>query len=203
MTAMTPLELLNRALFLAINAGPGTASWLIQFASLIANDLIGVIPLALAALWLWGDDRLRALALRACAVALLAVAANQAIGMVWPHPRPFMIGLGTTWFAHTPDSSFPSDHVTVFSGIGFTLIRGRVYRLSAVVCCGGLLVAWARVFLGVHFPFDMAGAVVVAVLTYAVLTPLWKRAGVSATTLVLRLYRWVFARPIATGWIRP
>lgn len=73
-----------------------------------------------------------------------------------------MIGLGQTFLPHTPDSSSPSDHATVFAGIGLTLLFGRAFRLAAAVLTIGFVVAWARVFLGVHFPLDMVGAVAVA-----------------------------------------
>jgi undecaprenyl-diphosphatase len=58
------------------------------------------------------------------------------------------------------------------------------------------------VFLGVHFPLDMAGAVGVAAAAYGVVTPLWRALGASFTGLVERLYRYLLARPIAMGWIR-
>jgi undecaprenyl-diphosphatase len=92
-------------------------------------------------------------------VALLGVAANQAIGALWPHPRPFMIGLGHAWMPHAADSSFPSDHMTVFAGVGLTLLFDGAVGWAILALLVGASVAWARVFLGVHFPPDMAGAV--------------------------------------------
>lgn len=47
-----------------------------------------------------------------------------------------MIGLGHAWMPRAADSSFSSDHMTVFGGIGPTLLPG-------------LGVAWAQVFLDV------------------------------------------------------
>jgi hypothetical protein len=46
---MTQIEAFNRALFLHINGGDGTPAWLIQAAIGIADDLIYLIPLLLAA----------------------------------------------------------------------------------------------------------------------------------------------------------
>src|ERR1035437_1502787 len=108
---MEQIEALNRAFFLSINAGPGTATWLLNSAIFIADNLIYLIPTLLLVLWLWGDERKRNLALRSCLVAMLGVGVNQIIGLFWQHPRPFMIGLGQTWIAHAADSSFASDHV--------------------------------------------------------------------------------------------
>lgn len=199
---MNKIEAFNRAVFLQINDGDATPAWLIQVAIGIANDMIYLIPLLLLGMWLWGDNTRRNQAIKACLVTLLALGANQVIGLVWQHPRPFMIGLGHAWLTHAADSSFPSDHITVFAGIGLTLLFGGASRLGATVLTAGFAVAWARVFLGLHFPLDMVGAVAVAGLAYVVISPLWRMAGDTFTDLAEQLYRAVLARPIVSGWIR-
>lgn len=197
------LEALNRALFLAIDATPATPSWLIEAASAIANGLIGSIPLILVGLWLSGDAYRRETALKACAITFAALGVNQLIGLAWPHPRPFMIGLGHTFLAHAADSSFPSDHGTIFASVSITLLLRGMKRLGAVVLACGVAVAWARIFLGVHFPLDMIGAVCVAALVHAAIAPLWKRAGAPVTRLAVIAHRKVLAAPIRSGWLRP
>ncbi|HAL36827.1 MAG TPA: undecaprenyl-diphosphatase [Polaromonas sp.] len=199
---MNKIEAFNQSLFLRINAGVDTPSWAVDTAIVIADDLIYLIPMLLFVLWLWGDDARRNQAIKACLVTLLALGANQVIGLVWLHPRPFMIGLGHAWVPHSADSSFPSDHMTVFAGIGLTLLFGGAFRLAAAVLTAGFSVAWARVFLGVHFPLDMVGAVAVTGVAYVVVSPLWRMAGDTFTNLTEKLYRVVFARPIASGWVR-
>ena len=51
------LENLNNSLFLLINATPASAPWAISFATFIAQDLILIVPLLAAAMWLWGERR--------------------------------------------------------------------------------------------------------------------------------------------------
>lgn len=199
---MNHIEAFNRTLFLQINGGDGTLAWLIQVAIGIADDLIYLIPLLLLGMWLWGDSTRRSQAIKACLVTLLALGANQVIGLVWQHPRPFMIGLGHAWIPHAADSSFPSDHMTVFAGVGLTLLLDGALWFGLATLIGGLSIAWARVFLGVHFPLDMLGAVGVAACSYLIASPLWHRAGMAITGLAERLYRTVLARPISAGWIR-
>lgn len=199
---MNYIETFNRTLFLQINAGESTTAWLIHVAVVIADDLIYLIPLLLVAMWLWGDTRLRHQAIKACMASLLALGANQLINLVWTHPRPFMIGLGHTWTYHAPDSSFPSDHVTILASIGLTLLFGGTFRLATAVLMLGLAVAWARVFVGVHFPLDMVGAVAVAGVAYVVTLPLWRIGGEAFTNYAEQIYRKVLARPIASGYVR-
>lgn len=197
------LEALNRALFLAIDATPGTPGWLIGTASAIANGLIWSIPLLLVCLWLTGDTYRRETALKVCVITLAALGVNQLIGLAWQHPRPFMIGLGHTYLAHAADSSFPSDHGTVFASVSITLLLRGMKRLGAAMIAGGVAVAWARIFLGVHFPLDMIGAVCVAAVVHTAIAPLWRRAGAPVTRLAVIAHRRLLAAPIRYGWLRP
>lgn len=199
---MERIEALNRALFLKINAGPGTATWVVDSATIIANDLIYLIPALLVVLWLWGDEQKRKLALKVFLVTMLGVGISQIIGLAWPHPRPFMIGLGQVWVPHAADSSFPSDHATVFASVGISLLFAGEAGLGIMTLAVGLCVAWSRVYLGVHFPMDMLGAVGVAAVAYAMVAPIWRKTGDTVTQFAERFYRSVMAQPIARGWVK-
>ena len=199
---MNEIETLNRIWFLQINGGNDTPAWLVHVAMGIADDLIYLIPLLLLGFWLWGDHTRRSIALKASLVTLISLAVNQVICALWPHPRPFMIGLGHAWMTHVADPSFPSDHMTVFAGVGLTLLFDGAAGWGVATLLIGLCVAWARVFLGVHFPLDMVGAVVVACFAYGVISPPWRTLGEPLANLFERLYRTFLARPIAHGWIR-
>jgi undecaprenyl-diphosphatase len=63
-------------------------------------------------------------------------------------------------------------------------------------------VAWARIFLGVHYPFDMLGAFGVAAFSFFVLSILWRRVGQRVTSFALWLYSKVFAGLISAGWVK-
>lgn len=77
-----------------------------------------------------------------------------------------MIGLGHTLIPHAADSSFPSDHLTLWWAVAFSLLLQREQRRTAsVMALLGLPMAWARIYLGVHFPLDMLGAIAVAALS--------------------------------------
>src|SRR5699024_4891506 len=92
-----------------------------------------------------------------------AISIAWVIRFSWEHPRPFVIGIGHTLMHHAASSSFPSFHVTVMFAIAFGLWLLTLFRRVAWVIFGlTLLVAWARIYVGVHYPIDMAGAVIVA-----------------------------------------
>ena len=185
-----------------MNGQEGTPAWLVSAGVVVGDFLIYLVPVVLACMWLTGGLSRRNLALKAFAVVMLAVGVNQLIAMVWQHPRPFMVGLGHALIEHLPDSSFPSDHVTVLSGMGLTLFLEGATGLACFMLACTIAVAWARVFLGVHFPLDMLGAVCVSGLTLALVTRLWNRLGALLTQVSETLYRGVFAWPISKGWMQ-
>ncbi|MDF3932721.1 phosphatase PAP2 family protein [Pseudomonas citronellolis] len=201
-SGLSLLESLNRELFLAINAVPDTPTWLLDAARFIASVPLFLLPLALLGLWCWGDCRLRGALLRALAVTLLALLLSQAIGLLWPHPRPFAIGLGHAWTAHAANASFPSDHLTLFAGVALSLLFDEAYLIGALLGLGGLAVGYARVYLGIHFPLDMLGALAVAAVSNSLVWLLWQRLGDALTALAEGLYRRWLAPAISRGWLR-
>ena len=76
--------------------------------------------------------------------------------------------------------------------------------LGLVLLPLSLLVAWSRVYLGVHRPKDMASALMVS-LGFALLacTPLARAASGRILPALEGLYRRVLALPIGRGWLRP
>ncbi len=196
------MESFNQAFFLALNADPDTPLWAIDLGRLIAKRVILIIPFLLTAMWLWGYGSHRSAALRALVTTAIALGINHALGLVMPIDRPFVVGLGHTYLAHAPTPSFPSNHLTIFMCVALCTLRPKRIGTGITLIIVGMVVAWSRIFVGVHYPLDMAGAIATAFLAYGLLTPLWKRWGQPATTGCIRLYRRVLAVPIAAGWLR-
>lgn len=157
---------LNQHLFLLLNASAGAAPILVDVAKLLANDVVYFIPLVLICLWTWpGRPSVRGGALATSLMAALALLANQIVGQFWYEPRPFMIGLGRTLLDHAPENSFPSDHTTFIVSVGIGLLAtGSAKRLGPIIIVMGILVGWARVYLGLHFPIDIFTSVLIAAL---------------------------------------
>jgi undecaprenyl-diphosphatase len=152
------LESFNQSLFLLINADPATPAWRIHAAILTANQLILLVPGVMAAVWLWGGQAQRSLMLKALASVAVALGLSYVCGALWPHPRPFVIGLGHVFFAHKPTSSFPSNHAIIIAAFAFALILDRRWAgWGWLALAGALLVGTSRVYLGVHFPLDIVG----------------------------------------------
>ena len=138
------------------------------------------------------------------AIALAGLLINQAIGLFWQTPRPFVLGIGHTLIPHTPDSSFPSDHLTVMWSVAFSFLMHQRPRFAGVLLALlGLPMAWARIYLGVHFPLDMAGAALVSGLSAYLCFREQRWYMNSIYCWSMSLYRRLFSLPIRLGWVRP
>ena len=169
------MEQLNHFLFLMVNAAPETSLSLIHFAQLVAEWplLIAVLLVGVAILQQRNEFLKKALHLGTALVLALAITAF--IRMLWYHPRPFAIELGTLWMQHAPTSSLPSMHATFLFALGLaTWSAGLNKVIALLIVLLALSTSWARVFLGVHYPFDILAAFVVsafATIIVAYVTP--------------------------------
>ncbi|HVB82773.1 MAG TPA: undecaprenyl-diphosphatase [Candidatus Binataceae bacterium] len=202
---MTLLQL-DRLAFTHINASASLAGWHLEAATQLAEWLVYLVPFALVMLWLTGAGPARTASVKAALTAATALLINQAVGLAWYRPRPFVIGLGHAFMVHAPDTSFPSDHVTALAAAGIALWISRsalARRLGIVLTAAAPVAGWARVFLGIHYPGDVLGALAIAALTaYAFGKAPGRLCSTWLTLRVESVYRRVLSLPIARGWIR-
>jgi len=189
------MEQLNYFLFLAINASGQASDTAVVAARFAAQWLVFLPPAVIAGLWIWGAPPGRGALIATSIGLLVGLGINQIIGELWSHPRPFMVGIGRTLMAHTPEASFPSDHATFVWSLSLGLIATRYWRIwgwSFVMA--GLLVAWARIYLGLHFPFDMAGSFVVSLVAAGIARGLQPGVDRRLLPVVEALYEFLLRR---------
>ncbi|GJI90851.1 MULTISPECIES: undecaprenyl-diphosphatase [Duganella] len=193
---------LNTDLFLLLAAPPAPSPLLLSAAIALAESAILAVPLLLVAGWLRGGADWRKAALEACLSAAVALGLAQLAGLLFPHNRPFMDGIAHAWVAHVPDASFPSDHLTLIWSVALSLcLHPAARRAGAWLALLGLPMAWARIYIGVHYPADMAGALLVGATGAWVARQLGTLPA-RAYPPVERLYRSLFLPLIRRGWMR-
>ncbi|MEP6690439.1 MAG: phosphatase PAP2 family protein [Gemmatimonadaceae bacterium] len=120
--------------------------------------------LAVAGVWLWRARR-RDLVVYIGVVAMGSLALNQLLKALFDRARPAL------WEhrGRYSQSSFPSGHAIAVIATLFTLAiilhRERGWRWPYAVC-GVILVAniYSRLYLGVHWPSDVAGGAIAGVI---------------------------------------
>ncbi|MEP9372750.1 undecaprenyl-diphosphatase [Mesorhizobium sp. KR1-2] len=185
---------LDTDLFLLLNAGPtpnAAVAWLALFAT---KFIVLLIPLYLVGLWVSGRGRNRLTAIALLLALAIAIVMSSAVGLVVFRPRPFMIGLGNALVEHRPNSSFPSNHGLAFAVCAAVLFMLRRKGSAWTAAALGVLVGWSRIYIGVHYPLDMVGSIIVAVL--AAMASLWIMARYGAVLLMTaeRAQRLLLAR---------
>jgi undecaprenyl-diphosphatase len=108
---------------------------------------------------------LRTYALKIIVFVAIALLLDALIGLAWDRPRPFAAGIAQAWIAHATTASFPSDHLTVqWVAAGILWLKQRTRGWGVALALLGLPMAWSRVYLGVHYPGDMLGALAIGLL---------------------------------------
>ena len=196
------LSELNLSLFSWINASPEASNTSIHFAIFIANDLLYCMILLFAWFWLRGNYDTKKQILKAFIFTSIAILISQCISHVYYHPRTFVMEVGRTLIYHAPNGSFPSDHMLIFSTIAFSYLFSAQRKLGGFLLIMAWLVAWSRVYLGVHFPLDMLGAFLLAfALNFFGLT-LWNLYKDKIMQWVLTIHFYLFKPLIQKGYIK-
>jgi undecaprenyl-diphosphatase len=165
---MNWIRALNGGIFDRINehlAGRlDTADWSMQFVA-----KYGVLIIAFVVVVSWfvrgttSAENRRLACYTAVLGAALALLVAREIPMFYAHPRPFVVrGDVVLLVQHGADPSFPSEHTTVAFALaaGMGLYRPRWGWLLVMAAA---LIGFARVYVGVHYPADVAGGALIGI----------------------------------------
>ena len=160
------LSYLNLYLFEWINTGAGSYPLRDGIAIFFAEVGPYLLMLIFIIAWFSAEDNEKNTLLEATEASLVGLLLNQLIGFLYFHPRPYMVGLCISLIPHAPETSFPSDHGTLLFAASVYLIVSKGCRIQGLVLfLVAFIAAWARVYCGIHFPFDMLGSLAAGMLS--------------------------------------
>jgi undecaprenyl-diphosphatase len=169
--------------FRDVNNFAKDTSWLHGVLADYATYGVVLFGLLLVVGFLWGRSRsdLPAVAASLWAAGGMGVALglNQLIAGAVDEPRPFVAMPNVLLLVHHGiNAGFPSDHAVMAGAVAAGLFFVRKV-LGWITTAAAVLIAFARVYVGVHYPQDvlagLALGAVVVVLTGLVIRPLLMR----------------------------
>ncbi|MEV4850460.1 MULTISPECIES: phosphatase PAP2 family protein [Acinetobacter] len=196
------LDQLNLQLFHILNVPDQASIWMINYASLIAHDLVYLFLLIFAIAWFRGSYEVKTGIIKAFIFTAITLLMSEVLSAVLNTPRPFVMDVGRTLIEHAPTGSFPSNHMSIFSGIAFAYYFSPQRDLGRILIWTAWLVAWSRVYVGVHFPIDMLGAFLMAITVNLAGLPLWWKYENQIMNFILGIHYWLFSPLIRMGWIK-
>ena len=118
-----------------------------------------------------------------------------AIGRVWRRKRPVVCDWRIwTFTGHKANASFPSNHTMNGAIVVMELLRMHMPGAQLMAAFAGLL-AFSRIFAGVHYPTDLLGGVAIAGLVHRLIHAAPFAAALAAlANFGSAVSDWVFSR---------
>ncbi|ANF81482.1 undecaprenyl-diphosphatase [Acinetobacter sp. NCu2D-2] len=196
------IEQLNLDLFYQLNVPEHASSIMMHYAMFIAHDLVYLMLLGFVIAWFMGNRETKTGIVKAFIFTAITLSISEILSAVLNTPRPFVMHVGQTLIQHDATGSFPSNHMSIFSGIAFAYYFSTKRDVGRILLCVAWLVAWSRVYVGVHFPIDMLGAFCIALIVNLAGLPLWWKYSDQLMDGILWIHQKIFAVFIRKEWIR-
>jgi undecaprenyl-diphosphatase len=134
-----------------------------------------------------GSEKWKLAAVSALGSAALALGVNRLISSeIWDRQRPYLTHHIAHPWINSHDPSFPSDHASAafaiaFAVLAFDVVAGGIFLFFALVISVG------RLFIGAHYPGDVAAGLLVGLAASLVIAKLARPAVVFLVRRVQRL----------------
>lgn len=157
---------MNSQLLLTINGWAGKNQLLDHFMIFCASYLVYIVfAVVLACLTLLAYRRKWAQLGYFFATLVVSFILLKVAGTFAFDHRPFMDHTLTQLVAHAAGKSFPSDHTTVTTTLAMGLLLFTGFRKMGFLVLGAaVLIGFARIFVGIHYPLDILGGLVTGAL---------------------------------------
>ncbi|MFQ6176821.1 undecaprenyl-diphosphatase [Bacillus paranthracis] len=146
----------NIDIFRAINDLGKQYSFLNPTIVFLAEYMVYILALIILTYWFIGSRKSRMMVIQAMVAFVIAEVIGKIAGKFHLNYQPFAVLPDVNKLVdHAVDNSFPSDHTILFFSICFSfwLVRKKTGWLWLILA---LCIAISRIWVGVHYPFDVA-----------------------------------------------
>lgn len=170
---------MDYALFKIINNLAGRW-WLLDFFGIFfAKYLIFVMAFAAASLLLiWKDEAQKKIhqevVLKSFAAMSFGYILKIIIQLIYARPRPFVSHEVFKLIDKSADASFPSGHTVLAFAVAFSIYFYNK-KLGTIFLTAAALVSLGRIYVGVHYPLDIFGGVLIAGCSVLVVEKFYKK----------------------------
>ena len=173
----------NLRYFQIINNLVGRSKILDGLGIFFAKYLLYIILVALFVFFVYSFLRKKYLGLSFLIIFSVVLASGIVVPLLrrlFPHPRPFVILNVHLLLSHAPTNSFPSGHTIFLFAISFAVFlyafkknlskkeKNSFFWIGIILLLLSSLCGIARIFCGVHWPFDIIGGAVFGIFSAAI-----------------------------------
>ena len=141
---------------------------LTPFFTLITNEYFLYILLGIVLIYMFKkNEQTRRLTKETIIAFLICTALFIVLKLIFQRPRPFDAFNGLIPLVNKPsDYSFPSGHTASAFICAFMVYDGLPKKYSILIMILSILVAFSRLYVGVHYPTDIIAGIVLAYIVY-------------------------------------
>jgi undecaprenyl-diphosphatase len=152
-----------------INNFAGKREWLDMLGVIISEYLIFLLPIIIFLVYFFSKKSNGFLIFKKILLSLIFVYLfNYLIGYLVARPRPFVTDKGiyqlAKFFARASDYSFPSQHTATAFVLALVVFLDKK-KLGIILLILAALIGGSRIFVGVHYPSDILGGILMACLS--------------------------------------
>lgn len=167
-------------IFKYLNSFAGHKEWLDILGLIIAEHLIFVLPIIVFIGYYFFNKKknIFSIFLKILFSLILVYGLNYLIGVILKRPRPFVshreVYQLSKFFAKPSDYSFPSCHTAIAFVFVFSVLLDWK-KFGIILIMPAIMIGLGRIFVGVHYPLDILGGILIAFISSFFVHLLFKR----------------------------
>ena len=171
---------LDKKIFFLINSKAGIYESIDSLSGIVAGDYLVPVILSLGLIFLWFQETAEDQAIELRKRVLIAICSLlgsclivMIVNELYFRERPFNLHEAKLIFYAPTDSSFPSNSTAAMFGLSIPILKTRM-KVGMMMLLASMCLGLCRIYVGVHFPGDVIGGVLVGLLSFCVTILLFK-----------------------------